>query len=106
MTTTMVIFALCIIVTAGCVYYSLNEKSNLRLMYGFFAIFTALLTLVFAASLGKDFLREELAKEVTLEQVPLKGQKNFTAVIQIVYKDGKLDSLSLSPKTTTLKEAK
>lgn len=54
---------------------------------------------------GRELLSQRkvfsnLAQEVDLQQVPVAEQKDFSAQIHIAYKDGKLDSVVLVPKTT------
>lgn len=61
-------------------------------------------------SIGSEIDKEEeiygaLAKEVSLRQVAVQGQDNFRAQVQITYKDGKLESVGLVPKTTVASEA-
>ncbi|MFZ2226313.1 MAG: hypothetical protein WA064_02845 [Candidatus Moraniibacteriota bacterium] len=41
-----------------------------------------------------------LSQEVNLGQVPVVGQKDFSAQIKLTYKNGKLESVILIPKTT------
>jgi hypothetical protein len=57
-------------------------------------------TLVTTMKVGGEVLRNELSKEVNLQQVTVKGQSNFYAKVQLIYKDGKLDTVTLVSKTT------
>jgi hypothetical protein len=50
---------------------------------------------------AKDSYKEDLSKDVNMQQVPKHGMKSFYAIIQLSYKDGKLDSISLIKNTTT-----
>lgn len=45
----------------------------------------------------------KLAQEVKLEQVPVSGQRDFNAQIHLLYKDGKLDTVTLVPNTTIIR---
>jgi len=61
-------------------------------------------------SIGSGINKEKeiygaLAKEVSLQQVVVQGQNDFRAQVQITYKDGKLESVKLVPKTTVVSEA-
>lgn len=47
---------------------------------------------------------EKIAKGVSMEQVTVKGQKKFIAQVEIIYKDGELESIVLVPGTTELKK--
>ncbi|HPN96865.1 MAG TPA: hypothetical protein PLK35_03795 [Candidatus Moranbacteria bacterium] len=46
------------------------------------------------------------SREVDFRRVTMKGQNNFRAQIEIIYKDGELDRIILVPKTTVPVEAK
>jgi len=49
---------------------------------------------------GREMQKEDFAKEVNLHQVSVSGQNEFSAQIYIEYREGKLNSEELIPKTT------
>lgn len=65
-------------------------------------IVIACVSFIIGAGFNRFFARISLAKEVNLEQVTVKGEKTFTAQILIKYKDGRIDSINLKPRTTVL----
>lgn len=47
---------------------------------------------------------DELAKEVQMEQVSVKGKNTFSAQVKIIFNDGELEDVILIPKTTRKEE--
>jgi uncharacterized membrane protein YfcA len=69
-------------------------------------IFGGVLAMIAVVNMqSKSNVEKDIAKEVDLRQVSVSGQKNFRAQVQIIYKDGKLDSVVLMPKTTVFEMA-
>jgi len=52
-------------------------------------------------SVRKEAIHKLLTRDVDMQQVPMKGQKIFRAQVQIIYKDGKVETVKLIPGTTT-----
>ena len=67
----------------------------------FFAIVVCVSVFAVGVAVGSNCYRKSLTKEVNMEQVTVKGQKDFHAQISISYNNGGLVSLNLIPNTTT-----
>lgn len=95
-------FALWIIGLAGFLWIVKEDKQIWKWI--FYLVTLAGLT-CYSVGAGIDKKAEiykALTKEVNLQQVVVQGQNGFRAQVQIVYKDGKLDSITLVPKTTVV----
>ncbi|MDD5463946.1 MAG: hypothetical protein PHP62_02265 [Candidatus Moranbacteria bacterium] len=92
---TMCILGLCLL--AGSMVWMVSKD------YALWALAVAVGLALMVFSIGQQRVKsvnETFAKEVSLTQVPVSGQKNFRAQVQISYKDGELNSVVLVPKTT------
>ena len=87
-----------------CLIISLRENRWVTAAFSFLAFVSYFL--FFISLVVNPFLAEDLIKEVNLQQVSVKGQNTFRSQVLIVYKDGKLDKITLIPKTTTLEAGK
>jgi len=75
------------------------EKSK-KVWWVVLILIGAVMLIIGASKIGEEDAMKQLAKETKLEEVFVKGQTNFWAQIQIIYKDGELDSVKLVPNTT------
>jgi len=87
-----------------CCVISLAKERWLTFLFSIIAIVGY--CSLFVLSGENIFLAEKLSKEVNLQQVSVKGQNVFNSQISLVYKDGKLDKITLVPNTTTPEVAK
>ena len=68
-----------------------NAAASLLLMI------TILFTLLHIGKIQKD---EAIANEVPLSVVPLKGERQFIAMVEITYRNGDLKTVELVPNST------
>lgn len=104
MVTTIII--ICLFVTlATFMVIVCRDKNEVPANNGNVICMIVLLVTVLACGIasyrdGRSTALEAFAREVDLQQVSVKGQNNFQAQVQMVYKDGELASVLLVPKTT------
>jgi hypothetical protein len=94
----LIVFIICFGIVLKDIPAEEQRKKRFWFLFGLIFLVLALFTLNFE---GKISVRKKLANEVDLQQVPVMGQRDFSAQIKMTYKNGELDSVTLVPKTTT-----
>lgn len=78
-----------------------TSKENQVVLLGIIVMATCTIGVIaFGAEASKDRVYKELTKEVNLQQVAATGQNSFLFQGRAIYKEGKLESVMLVPKTT------
>jgi hypothetical protein len=90
-----VLYGIGIIVLCFCLYLKNKAKYFFGVVAAIFIWWGGILS-----GLSDSISYKELAKEVMLTEVPVQGEYNATVIMQITYKDGKIDKAILVPDST------
>jgi hypothetical protein len=93
-----------IIGLAGFLFVADEEKK-----IGKWVVYLITIAGITCYSIGAGINKQEdiynaLTRDVNLQQVVVQGQNDFRAQVQLTYKNGKLESVKLVPKTTVVSE--
>lgn len=81
----------------------ISLKNGRWVTFGFSILAMSSLIIITFIGDSNRRVKKELTKEVNLDQVMVKGKNNFFAKIEIEYKDGELETITLLPETTVPK---
>lgn len=81
-------------------FFRIAKEGNKKWLFLIIVIFGIVCLGADIETNGQKDVHSKLSTEVNLQQVPVMGQKDFSAQIKLTYKNGKLESVILIPKTT------
>lgn len=98
--TYLLIIVLLVVVVSAVVYWCYIDES-----WAIWCLYSATLCLVVGLLLSRPVFQgqiySEFTKEVNMKEIPMEGVKKIRVQCEIVYKDGKLDAITLIPQTTS-----